>query len=109
MRKACLVYITAKDAEQAEAIGRALVEERLASGANIVNGMNALFWWDGEVQDDSEAILIAKTREDLVPQLTARVKELHSYECPCVVVLPITGGNPDFLKWIADETTPTDA
>jgi periplasmic divalent cation tolerance protein len=109
MTKTSLVYITAKDAEQAEAIGRTLVEERLASCANIVDGMNSLFWWDGEIQDESEAILIVKTREDLVTQLTERVKELHSYECPCVVVLPITGGNPDFLKWIADETQPADA
>ena len=59
---------------------------------------------DGKLQDASEVALIAKTREDLVEAVTAKVKSLHSHQVPCVVALPIEGGNPDFLSWIGKET-----
>jgi periplasmic divalent cation tolerance protein len=98
------VYITTSDRDRARAIGRALVEERLAACVNIIDGMNSLYWWEGAIQDDHETILIAKTRAELVPKLTNRVKSLHRYEVPCIVALPILSGNPDFLKWIEQET-----
>lgn len=99
-----LVYITCKDADEARTIGRAIVDERLAACANIIDGMNSFYWWDGAVQSEREAVLIVKTKESLVPELTARVKALHSYKVPCVVALPIVGGNQDFLDWIELET-----
>ena len=101
---ACFVYVTASDAAEARKIGRALVQEKLAACANVLDGMTAIYWWEGEVQDGEEAVLIAKTREDLVPALTEKVKALHSYDCPCVVALPLVGGSRDFLDWIAAET-----
>ena len=101
---ACFIYITASDSEEARRIGRALVEARLAACANVIDRVTSVYWWEGEVQEDGEAVLIAKTREDLVDDLTAKVKELHSYECPCVVALPVAGGNADFLDWIESET-----
>jgi periplasmic divalent cation tolerance protein len=76
----------------------------LAACANVLPGVTSVFRWQGEVQEDGETALILKTRSELVEPLTKRVKELHSYDCPCVVALPIAGGNPDFLQWIADET-----
>lgn len=100
------VYITAASAEEARRIGRSLVEERLAACTNVIDGMTSMYWWEGRVQEDSEAVLIAKTRESLVKALTDRVKALHSYTCPCVVALPIGQGNPDFLDWLARETAP---
>ena len=103
---ACFIYVTASDSEEARRIGRALVEARLAACANVIDRVTSVYWWQGEVQEDDEAVLIAKTREDLVDDLTAKVKELHSYECPCVVALPVTGGNAEFLDWIAAETGP---
>jgi periplasmic divalent cation tolerance protein len=99
-----LVYITTKDKEEARKIGKALVEEKLASCVNIIDGMNSFYFWEGKLQDDQEAILIAKTKERLVPELTKRVKALHSYSCPCIIALPIMGGNKDFLDWIELET-----
>ncbi|MEE8505723.1 MAG: divalent-cation tolerance protein CutA [Kiloniellales bacterium] len=99
-----LIYITAADAEEAKALGRALVEARLAACANVLPGIVPIFWWEGEVQEGSEAALIAKTRTDLVEQVIELVKERHSYDCPCVVALPIEKGNPAFLDWIAEET-----
>ncbi|MEE9140039.1 MAG: divalent-cation tolerance protein CutA [Alphaproteobacteria bacterium] len=104
----CFVYITAASAEEARRIGRALVEERLAACANVIDGMTSTYWWEGRVQEDSEAILIAKTRESLLGALTERVKALHSYTCPCVVALPIGQGNPDYLDWLARETAPAE-
>ncbi len=99
-----LVYITAEDKDEARAIGRELVACRLVASVNIIDGVNSMYWWDGEVQDDDEAVLIAKTKEALVPELIAKVKELHSYKCPCIVSMPIESGNADFLRWIEDET-----
>ncbi len=101
----CLVYMTAGTAEEAERIGAALVEERLAACANVIGGMRSIYRWEGRVQNDTEAVLIAKTRTDLLDALTERVKALHSYQIPCVVGLPIVGGNGDFLDWIGAETT----
>ena len=101
-----LVYMTAGNMEEARKIGKEIVSQRLAACVNIIDNMNSFYWWEGELQDDKEVIIIAKTREELVPELTQKVKSLHSYDCPCVVSIPLIDGNPDFLKWIADETAP---
>ena len=103
---AVFLYMTARDKAQAEAIGRRLVEERLAACVNILDGVRSLYWWDGAVQESSEAALIAKTVRSLAPRVVARVRELHSYDVPCVVALPIETGNPEFLDWITAETKP---
>jgi len=99
-----LVYVTTPSVMEAKKIGRTLVENRLAACVNILNTIESLFWWEGEVQEAREAAFIAKTTEILVPELIAAVKKHHSYDCPCIVTLDIEAGNPDFLKWIADET-----
>lgn len=101
----CLVYITVGTAAEARRIGTALVEERLAACANVIDGMCAIYRWEGKVETGQEAVLIAKTRADLLDALTERVKALHSYQIPCVVGIPIVGGNGDFLDWIGAETT----
>jgi periplasmic divalent cation tolerance protein len=101
---ACICYVTAGSREEALAIGRALVEERLAASANVLDGTASIYWWQGKLEQAQEAVLIAKTRAELFPALSARVKQLHSYDCPCVVALPIADGNPDYLAWIVAET-----
>jgi len=101
-----LVYMTAGSLEEARTIGRALVEQKLAACVNIIENMNSLYLWEGEVQDDREAVMIAKTVGSRVPQLVEAVRALHSYECPCIVSLPVAGGNQAFLDWIATETQP---
>ena len=102
--KTTLIYITTRTMDEARAIGKELVSKRLAACANIIDNMNSLYWWKGEIQEDREVILIAKTVESLVCELIDTVKSLHSYECPCIVSLPIVDGNPAFLAWIAQET-----
>ena len=106
---AVFVYITAADREAALGLGRALVEERLAACANVIGGMESVYWWEGKLEQSREAVLILKTRAGLVEALTERVRALHAYDCPCVVALPIVGGNPDYLAWIAAETEATAA
>ena len=86
------------------AIGRDVVEARLAACANILPGMTSLYWWGGEVQKGAETVLILKTVSTLVESLIERVRQLHTYECPCVVALPIASGAAEYLRWIETET-----
>ncbi len=98
------VYITTADRDEAVKIGRALVESRLAACANVTDRVTSIYWWDGAVQEDGEAVLILKSRAGLIDALTEKVKALHTYSCPCVVALPIDAGNAAYLDWIAAET-----
>ena len=100
----CFVYITARDSEEAIGIGRDLVAKRLAACANVHASIVSIFRWKGDVQEDQESVLVAKTTDDKVEALTARVLEIHSYDCPCVVALPIASGHSEFLDWITAET-----
>jgi len=99
-----LVYVTTESKKEAQAIARALLEERLIACANIIEPMQSLYWWEGKIEDSDETVLIVKTRAAHLPALTARVKEMHSYDCPCIVALPITDGSKDYLTWLARET-----
>lgn len=99
-----LVYITAGDKTEALRIGRKLVEERLCACVNVLDGMTSVYHWQGAIEESNEAVLIAKTRIDLVEPLTVRVKELHSYSCPCVIAWPLHAGNADYVQWLHDET-----
>jgi periplasmic divalent cation tolerance protein len=99
-----LIYITASSDEEARTIARTLVEERLAACANILGRIGSVYWWEDELQEDDEVALIVKSTDALVPRIVERVKALHSYDCPCVVALPISAGNAAFLDWIGAET-----
>jgi periplasmic divalent cation tolerance protein len=100
---ASLCYVTAGSRAEALAIARTVVEERLAASANVLDGATSIYWWRGALEQAGEAVLILKTRTELVERLTARIRKLHSYQCPCVVALPIVAGNPQYLDWIAAE------
>ena len=97
-----LVYITTSSKEEAKSIGRTLVKEQLAACVNIVDGMESIYRWEGEIVEDQETILIAKTPYHNVKGLTERVKELHSYDCPCVISLQLTEqeGNEEYQHWL---------
>jgi periplasmic divalent cation tolerance protein len=97
------VYMTAGSAEEAQRIGEALVENRLAACVNILDGMRSIYRWEGKVQMDREVVMIAKTTRDRLPVLIDTVTTLHSYDCPCIVSVAIDGGHPDFLAWIGAE------
>jgi periplasmic divalent cation tolerance protein len=99
-----LVYVTTASRDEAMRISRALVEERLVACANIHGEIRSIYRWQGQVQEDAETVVILKTLAALIERVTDRIRALHSYDCPCVVAVPITGGNPDFLAWIGAET-----
>ncbi len=99
-----LIYITTSDRPEAIRIGKILVEERLAACVNVIDSMVSIYRWQGEMCEDAEAVLLAKTSRGRVDALVARVAALHSYECPCIVTLPIASGNPPFLNWILEQT-----
>jgi periplasmic divalent cation tolerance protein len=99
-----VVFMTASSPDEGARLAEALVAEKLAACVNRIEGINSVYWWKGKVEHAEEVLLIAKTRGGLVGQLIARVKELHSYEVPEVIVLPIIGGNPDYMKWIEEVT-----
>lgn len=101
---AVFAYVTAKDREEAGRIGRALVEERLAACVNILDGMRSIYRWQDKVEDGAETVLLIKTDATRTQAVIDRVKQLHSYSCPCVVVWPLTGGNPEYLDWISRES-----
>lgn len=98
------VYATAGDAGEALRIGRAVVEARLAACANVLPGMRSVYWWQGAVQESDEAVLVLKTTDERLAALIARVKALHSYDCPCIEALTVEGGYAPFLDWVARET-----
>ena len=97
------IYITTKDEEEAKKIGKALIEEKLAACVNM-HPIKSIYRWEGEIQQEAEAVMFVKTRAGLVDKVVQRVKELHSYEVPCIVSLTIEKGFPDYLKWIAEST-----
>lgn len=97
-------YITCKDVDDARRIGKTLVAERLAACVNILPGMESHYGWNGRIETSREAVLIAKTRAEAREALTRRVVELHPYEVPCVVFMPLAGGHPPYLDWIARES-----
>ncbi len=97
------IYMTAGSKAEAQKIAKALVEHRLAACVNILENMQSIYRWEEEIHEDTEVVLIAKTTESLVSELIEKVKSLHSYDCPCIVSLPILDGYPPFLNWIHDE------
>ena len=97
------IYMTAGSKAEAQKIGTALVESRLAACVNILDNMQSIYRWEQEIQQDTEVVLIAKTTGNLISQLIEKVIALHSYDCPCIVSLPISDGYPPFLDWIQAE------
>jgi periplasmic divalent cation tolerance protein len=98
-----MVYMTAGSPEEARQIGRSLVESRLAACVNIIEKMTSIFRWEGAIEEGEETVLIAKTTEMCLPKLIEHVKHIHSYECPCIVSLPVEDGHKPFLDWVAVE------
>ncbi|MBW2369242.1 MAG: divalent-cation tolerance protein CutA [Deltaproteobacteria bacterium] len=100
------VYMTMSDLQEARKIGRALLEKRLVACVNMFNGMQSMYWWDGAIEEDQEVVLIAKTIREKIPELKRTVTSLHSYDCPCIVALPVTEGNQPFFDWIEETVNP---
>ncbi|KAL3504847.1 hypothetical protein ACH5RR_034688 [Cinchona calisaya] len=99
-----VVYVTVPNKEAGKKLAESIVKEKLAACVNRVPGVESVYEWKGEIQYDSEELLIIKTRESLLEALTEHVKANHEYEVPEVIALPITGGNLQYLEWIKNTT-----
>lgn len=100
------VYMTAASEDEAERIAEDLVTNRLAACVNIMAPIRSVYAWKGKICRSGEIPFIAKTDDDRFDALAERVRLLHSYETPCIVALPVTRGDADFLAWITKTTHP---
>lgn len=100
----CEIVVTDADPDRLVALTRTLVEERLVACGQQVAPIRSVYRWEGAVHDDAEARVALHTRRSLADAVVTRAVELHGYEVPCVLVLPVLGGNPAYLRWIAAET-----
>ena len=103
-RPISMVYLTFGSREEAMQIGKRMLEERWVACWNLVETVTSLYRWNGEVQEDSEVIVIAKTALGRVSELMEHLRELHTYECPCILSWSVTEGNSPFLQWVREET-----
>ncbi|XP_058088030.1 protein CutA, chloroplastic isoform X3 [Magnolia sinica] len=99
-----VVYVTVPNKEAGKKLAGSIIKEKLAACVNRVPGIESVYWWEGEIQTDSEELLIIKTRESLLEALTEHVKANHEYDLPEVISMPITGGNIKYLEWIKSST-----
>ena len=102
--RAVFVYTTYPSLVEAERIGQAVLERRLAACVNILPGMISHYWWEGKIERGEEVVMIIKTRASLAAAVQAVVKELHSYDTPAILVLPVEGGEAGYLEWMMKET-----
>jgi periplasmic divalent cation tolerance protein len=98
------VYTTYPSIVEAEEAGRALVEQRLCACVNILPGMVSYYWWQGQVERGEEAVMIVKTRASLSERVSTAVKEMHSYDVPAILVLPLETVDAAYLQWMTQET-----
>lgn len=102
--KTIIVFVTASSITEAREIGKTLVEERLVACCNIINSIESVFQWQGKINIENEVLIICKTKEDLFKKVENRVHQLHSYDVPEIIAVPITHGSKDYLDWVGKET-----
>lgn len=103
--KHIVVMCTCPDEVVAERIARTLVEEKLAACVNRLPGLRSTYSWEGAVQDEPEVLLIVKSTGARFEALELRIRTLHPYELPEIIALPVIGGSPAYLDWVARQTT----
>jgi periplasmic divalent cation tolerance protein len=99
-----VIFVTAKNPEEAQKIAKALTKRRLAACVNIMPEVDSHFWWQDKLDNKKESLLIIKTKETLLPDIVKSVKKIHSYSVPEIIALPIIGGSKDYMDWIDSET-----
>lgn len=99
-RPPILLYVTVKNKREALEIAKILLEEKLIACANITSPVTSVYAWEGDVQSQSEVLMLLKTTVDLQDQAILRVAALHSYECPCITALPVEAAYAPFARWI---------
>ena len=96
----CVIFVTAGSQSEARRIARTLLAKRLVACANIVPGVESHYWWEGKVDHAREWLLLLKTRRARFAAVAREVKQLHSYQVPEIIALPLAAGQGDYLRWI---------
>ncbi|MDP6924521.1 MAG: divalent-cation tolerance protein CutA [Candidatus Scalindua sp.] len=99
-----VIYVTIGSVSEAKKIGRTLVKDKLIACSNIISPIHSIYSWQGKICDDKEALMILKTKKTLFKQIVKRVEELHSYDVPEIIAMPIIEGSSKYLSWINEET-----
>ena len=100
-----LVLVTAPPGDPAAALARQVVEEGLAACVNLVPGIRSIYRWQGRIEDESETLLVIKTRSEGVEALRARIVELHPYSVPEVIAIPVAEGHAPYLAWVLEQVS----
>jgi len=104
MTDLCTLYVTTATLQEAQTIADVLLEQHLIACANLLPSMTSMYRWNGATQVEDEVAMLLKTRHALAERATERIKELHSFEVPCIVVWPIESGSETYLSWVRNET-----
>ena len=104
MSEAIVILTTAPSEEEAVAIAKRLVGDKLAACVNVVPGVRSIYRWEGKLCDDAELLLVVKTTPAKQDAVIAMIQEVHSYDCPEAIVLPVVAGSRKYLDWIGEAT-----
>ncbi len=99
-----IVFTTTSSKEEAKRIAKSIVEKKVAACVNIVDDINSIYWWKGSIEESREALLIIKTKINLLDKLIEEIKKIHSYEVPEIIAIPIIAGLRQYLEWINKST-----
>lgn len=103
MTKFVVILVTAGSEEEAGKIANAVLDKKLAACVNIIPSVKSLFWWEGKKETGEEALLLIKSRAEIVDEVAEAVKANHSYDVPEIISIPVSGGSGDYLKWLGRE------
>lgn len=101
--KTVVIFITVGTDEEAKKIANILLSQRKVACVNILSGVSSFFWWHDKLDSVQESLLLVKTKAPVVNEIVGLVKEIHSYDIPEIIAVPIVGGNQDYLEWIGKE------
>lgn len=96
----CLIYVVCESVEEAKSIGKKLIEKKLVACVNIVPSMISMYTWEGSLCDSQETVLLCKTSADKFSPVSERIQQLHSYETPCILEIPIGSINDAYRDWL---------
>jgi len=99
-----VVYVTSPGEEEAAGLAHALVKAKLAACVNMISNVRSIYTWQGKIEDDRELLMIIKSQRHLFDRLAAKIREMHSYDVPEIIALPIVEGSPDYLRWLQEST-----
>ena len=95
-----LVFMTASSKSEAKKIVRSLLEEKLIACANMIDSVSSVFWWQENIKEEKEVLVIMKSHQELFNKVSTRIKEVHSYDTPEILALSIVDGSSQYLEWM---------